>query len=162
VPGGVITPDILKQLGEGANGILEVSEAMPPSDTSNKGIQEFRADLQADGKNPDDPKVDAATVTSWSNVKKLEGALLAAGPEVVNSLDTKKVVDAVVDHPVDRPETAPYDFRKHAIPEIKDLAGFRVFTRRVAVLQIEDGKYKVLSDGFIDILKPPDLSGSGS
>jgi len=26
------------------------------------------------------------------------------------------------------------------------------------VLQIEDGKYKVLSDGFIDILKPPDLS----
>ena len=28
----------------------------------------------------------------------------------------------------------------------------------VAVLQIEDGKYKVLSNGFIDILKPPDLS----
>ena len=59
----------------------------------------------------------------------------------------------MVNHPVDRPETAPYDFRKHAIPEVPDLAGFRVFTRTVAVLQIEDGKYKVLSNGFIDILR---------
>ena len=66
-----------------------------------------------------------------------------------------------MNHPVDRPETAPYDFRKHAIPEIKELAGFRVFTRTVAVLQIEDGKYKVLSKGFIDILKPPNLPVSG-
>ena len=56
---------------------------------------------------------------------------------------------------------APYDFRKNAIPEVPDLAGFRVFTRTVAVLQIEDGKYKVLSNGFIDILKPPDLSPAG-
>ena len=66
-----------------------------------------------------------------------------------------------MNHPIDRPEAAPYDFRKHAIPEVPELAGFRVFTRKVAVLQIEDGKYKVLSDGFIDILKPPDLSANG-
>jgi ABC-type branched-subunit amino acid transport system substrate-binding protein len=158
VPGGVITPEILKELGDAANGMLVVSETMPPTEKSNKGIAEFRADMEADGKDPDDPNVDASTVTSWSNVKKLEGALLAAGPSAIASLDSQKVVDAVVNHPVDRPETAPYDFRKHAIPEVKDLAGFRVFTRKVAVLQIEDGKYKVLSDGFIDILKPPDLS----
>jgi branched-chain amino acid transport system substrate-binding protein len=157
VPGGVITPESLKELGDAANGMLVVSEAMPPTETSNKGIAEFRADMQADGKNPDDPNIDFSTVTSWSNVKKLEGALLAAGPSVIASLDSKGVVDAVVNHPVDRPEMAPYDFRKHAIPEVPDLAGFRVFTRTVAVLQIEDGKYKVLSDGFIDILKPPDL-----
>ena len=79
----------------------------------------------------------------------------------IASLDSKSVVDAVVNHPVDRPETAPYDFRKHAIPEVPELAGFRVFTRKVAVLQIEDGKYKVLSNGFIDILKPPDLTPAG-
>ena len=60
--------------------MLVVSEAMPPTETSNKGIAEFRADMEADGKNPDDPNVDVGTVTSWSNVKKLEGALLAAGP----------------------------------------------------------------------------------
>jgi ABC-type branched-subunit amino acid transport system substrate-binding protein len=161
VPGGVITPESLKQLGAAANGMLVVSEAMPPTETSNKGIAEFRADLQADGKNPDDPNVEFGTVTSWSNVKKLEGALLAAGPSAIASLDSKTVVDAVVNHPVDRPEMAPYDFRHNAIPEVPDLAGFRVFTRTVAVLQIEDGKYKVLSDGFIDILKPPDLSHAG-
>jgi ABC-type branched-subunit amino acid transport system substrate-binding protein len=161
VPGGVITPEILKELGDAANGMLVVSETMPPTEKSNKGIAEFRADMEADGKDPDDPNVDASTVTSWSNVKKLEGALLAAGPSVITSLDSQKVVDAVVDHPIDRPEMAPYDFRTHAIPEVKDLAGFRVFTRKVAVLQIEDGKYKVLSDGFIDILKPPDLGSAG-
>jgi ABC-type branched-subunit amino acid transport system substrate-binding protein len=161
VPGGVITPDSLKQLGDAANGVLVVSETMPPTETSNKGIAEFRADMQADGKNPDDPNVDFTTVTSWSNVKKLEGALLAAGKPAIASLDSKGVVDAVVNHPVDRPETAPYDFRKNAIPEVPDLAGFRVFTRTVAILQIEDGKYKVLTNGFIDILKPPDLGHAG-
>jgi ABC-type branched-subunit amino acid transport system substrate-binding protein len=161
VPGGVITPENLKDMGDAANGVLVVSETLPPTDTANKGIQEFRADMEADGKNPDDPNVDFSTVTSWSNVKKLEGALLAAGPSVIQSLDSASVVDAVVNHPVDRPEMAPYDFRKNAIPEVPDLASFRVFTRKVAVLQIEDGKYKVLSDGFIDILKPPDLSGAG-
>jgi hypothetical protein len=30
------------------------------------------------------------------------------------------------------------------------------------VLQIENGKHNVLSDGFIDILKPPDRSANGS
>ncbi len=161
VPGGVITPEVLKELGGAANGVLVVSEALPPTEKSNKGIAEFRADMQADGKDPDDPNVDFSTVTSWSNVKKLEGALLAAGPSVIASLDSKKVVDAVVNHPIDRPEMAPYDFRKQAIPEVKELAAFRMFTRSVAVLQIEDGKYKVLSNGFIDILKPPKLSSSG-
>jgi ABC-type branched-subunit amino acid transport system substrate-binding protein len=161
VPGGIITPDIMKQLGTALNGMLVVSEALPPTDTANKGIQEFRADMQADGKNPDDPAVDAAAVTAWSNVKKLEGALLAAGPAVIRSLDSQKVVDAVVNHPIDRPEAAPYDFRKQAMPEVPELSGFRMFTRKVAVLQIENGKYNVISDGFIDILKPPNLSANG-
>jgi ABC-type branched-subunit amino acid transport system substrate-binding protein len=161
VPGGIITPNIMKQLGDALNGMLVVSEALPPTDTSNPGIAEFRADMQADGQNPDDPAVDAAAVTAWSNVKKLEGALLAAGPAAITSLDSQKVVDAVVNHPVNRPEAAPYDFRKQAMPEVPALSGFRMFTRKVAVLQIENGKYNVLSNGFIDILKPPNLAANG-
>ena len=95
---------------------------------------------------------------AWSNVKKLEGALLAASPQVRASLTSKSLVDTLVKHPVDRPESAPYDFSNpKALPELPDLAGFRVFTRKVAILQIEDGKYKPLSNGFIDILKPPDI-----
>jgi hypothetical protein len=162
VPGGVITPQILKQLGSAANGMLVVSEALPPTDTTNPGIQQFRTDMEADGKNPDDPNVDFTDVTAWSQVKKLEGALLAAGPAVIQSPTSQSVVNSVVNHPIDRPEMAAYDFRKNAIPEISALAGFRVFTRTVAVLQIENGKYKVLSNGFIDILKPPNLSSTGS
>ena len=161
VPGGVITPDVLKQLGDAANGILVVSQTMPPTETSNPGIAQFRADMKADGKNPDDPNVEFSAVTGWSNVKTLVAALLAAGPDTIASLDSNKVVDAVVNHPINRPEMAPYDFRKHAIPEVPELAGFRVFTRDVAVLQIENGKYKVLSNGFIDILKPPNLASAG-
>jgi len=91
----------------------------------------------------------------------LRSPRIRANCAAIASLDTKGVVDAVVNHPVDRPETAPYDFRKNAIPAVPDLAAFRVFTRTVAVLQIENGKYKVLSNGFIDILKPPDLSPAG-
>jgi hypothetical protein len=64
----------------------------------------------------------------------------------------------VVANPVARPETAPYDFRENALPELPDLAAFRIFTREVAILQMHDSRYDVLSHDFVDILEPPDLS----
>jgi hypothetical protein len=157
VPSAVITPDVRKELGHALDGMLVVSQTAPPSDVQNKGIQEFRADVKADGQNPDDPNIDFAAVTAWSNVKKLEGALLTLSPAERKSLTTKQLVDAVVAHPIDRPESAPYDFRRQAIPELPSLANFRIFTRKVEILEIENGKYKVLSNGFIDILHPPHL-----
>src|SRR5689334_37767 len=158
VPSATITPDTVKQLGKTLNGMLVVSQTAPPTDTANPGVAEFRADMKADGHDPDDPNVDFSTVTAWSNVKKLEGALLAAPPAARASLDSKSLVDAVVANPINRPEAAPYDFRNaNQIPELPALASFRVFTRKVAVLQIENGRYKTISDGFIDILKPPQI-----
>ncbi len=157
IPAAVFTPEVVKELGDKLNGMLVVSQTLPPTDVDNPGIKEFRAELKANGDDPDDPDIDFATVTAWSNVKKLEGALLAATPEVRASLDSKSLVDAIVEHPIDRPETAPYDFRKNQVPELPSLAGFRVFTRKVAVLQMQDGKYKMLSDGFIDIFDPPNI-----
>ena len=94
---------------------------------------------------------------SWSNLKKLEAALLAAGPEVIASLNSQSLVDAVVATPVDRPEQAPYDFRTHQLPEFPELAAFRIFTREVALLELNDGKYKAVVDGFVDVLDPPKL-----
>jgi hypothetical protein len=32
-----------------------------------------------------------------------------------------------------------------------------VFTREVAILEMQDGRYEVLSDGFVDMLDPPSL-----
>jgi branched-chain amino acid transport system substrate-binding protein len=153
----VMTPAIVKQLGSALDGMLVVGETMPPTETKNSGIADFRAALKANGDNPDDPNVQFSTVSSWSDVKKLEGALLAAGPTVIASLDSKSLVDAVVAHPIDRPEAAPYDFSKNQLPELPGLATFRIFTRKVVIFKMEHGKYQPLSNGFIDVLHPPSL-----
>jgi Periplasmic binding protein len=154
----VMSPEVVHELGDTLDGLIVVSPGLPPTDADNPGIAEFRDDMEAAGFDPDDPDVDFNTVVSWSNVKKLEGALSHLSPEEVESLDSHGVVDAVVANPVDRPETAPYDFRENALPELPDLAAFRIFTREVAILQMHDSQYDVLSDDFVDILEPPDLS----
>ena len=153
----VLTPEIVEELGETMNGMLVVASTMPTTDTKNPGIAEFRAALEANGEDPDDPIISFTTVLSWSNLKKLEAALLAAGPEVIASLNSQSLVDAVVATPVDRPEQAPYDFREHQLPEFPDLAAFRIFTREVALLELNDGKYTAVADEFVDVLDPPTL-----
>jgi hypothetical protein len=154
----VMSPEVVHELGDTLDGLIVVSPGLPPTDADNPGIAEFRDDMEAAGFDPDDPDVDFNTVVTWSNVKKLEGALSQLSPEEVQSLDSQGVVDAVVANPVDRPETASYDFRENALPELPDLAAFRIFTREVAILQMHDSRYDVLSNDFVDILEPPDLS----
>jgi Periplasmic binding protein len=153
----VMTPEVVDELGEALDGLLVVSPTLPPTATDNPGVAEFRADLEASGYDPDDPDIDFTTVVSWSNLKKLEEALLAIDPSVVASLDSQALVEAIVDHPADRPEAAPYDFSENQLPEFPGLAGFRVFTREVAILEMHDSRYEVLSDGFVDMLDPPPL-----
>jgi hypothetical protein len=132
---------------------------VPPNAADNPGIAEFRQDLEAIGQDPDAPTVDFSTVTAWSNIKKLEESLLAAGgPSYVTDLTPRKLVRAIVDHPIDRPEAAPYDFRENQLTELPGLAAFRVFTREVVILQLQDEQYQLLADGFVDILEPPDLA----
>jgi Periplasmic binding protein len=153
----VMTPEVIDELGDALDGLLVVSPTLPPTATDNPGIDEFRADLEALGEDPDDPDIDFSTVVSWSNLKKLEEALLALDPADVAALDSQALVQAIVDHPADRPEAAPYDFSENQLPEFPGLAGFRVFTREVAVLEMRDSRYEVLSDGFVDMLDPPPL-----
>lgn len=153
----VMTPEVVQELGDTLDGLIVVSPTVPPTDTDNPGIAEFRHDLEAAGFDPDDPNIDFNTVVSWSNLKKLEEALSHLSPEEIASLDSETLVDAVVTNPVERPEAAPYDFGENALPELPDLATFRIFTREVAILQLHDGRYDVLSDDFVDILEPPDL-----
>jgi len=153
----VMTPEVVQELGDTLDGLIVVSPTVPPTDTDNPGIAEFRDDLEAAGFDPDDPDIDFNTVVAWSNVKKLEEALSHLSNEEIASLDSQGVVDAVVANPVERPEAAPYDFRENVLPELPDLATFRIFTREVAILQMHDGQYDVLSDDFVDILEPPDL-----
>ena len=138
--------------------MLVVSPTVPPNAVDNAGIAEFRDDLEAIGQDPDAPTVDFTTVTAWSNLKKLEEALLAAGgPEFVADLTSESLVQALVDNPIARPEAAPYDFRENQLTEFPGLAAFRVFTREVAILELQDGQYELLAEGFVDMLDPPDL-----
>ena len=153
----VMTPEVIDELGDALDGLLVVSPTLPPTATDNPGVAEFRADLAASGYDPDDSDIDFTTVVSWSNLKKLEEALLAIDPSDVASLDSQSLVEAIVDHPVERPEAAQYDFSENQLPEFPGLAGFRVFTREVAILEMQDGRYEVLSDGFVDMLDPPRL-----
>ena len=153
----VMTPAIVKELGSALDGMLVVGETIPPTETKNPGIAEFRSALKAKGHNPDDPNVQFSTVLSWSDLKKLEGSLLAAGPSVIASLDSKSLVDAVVAHPTARAEAAPYDFSANQLPEFPGLAAFRIFTRKVVLLKMGHGKYLPASNGFIDVLHPPAL-----
>lgn len=154
----VMSPEVIEELGDTLDGLIVVSPTVPPTDTDNPGIAEFRDDLAAAGFDPDNPDIDFNTVVAWSNLKKLEEALGQLSPEEIASLDSQAIVDAVVAHPVERPEAAPYDFRENALPELPDLAGFRIFTREVAILQLHGGRYDVLVDDFVDILDPPDLT----
>lgn len=153
----VMTPEVVDELGNALDGLLVVSPTLPPTATDNAGVAELRADLEASGHDPDDPDIDFTTVVSWSNLKKLEEVLLAIDPSVLASLDSQALVEAIVDHPVDRPEAAAYDFTENQLPEFPGLAGFRVYTREVAILELQDGRYEVLSDGFVDMLDPPPL-----
>jgi hypothetical protein len=153
----VMSPEVVEELGDTLDGLIVVSPAVPPTDEDNPGIAEFRDDLEAAGFDPDDPDIDFNTVVAWSNLKKLEEALSHLSPEEIATLDSQGVVDAVVANPVERPETAPYDFRENALPELPDLAAFRIFTRKVAIFEMHDGRYDVISDDFVDILEPPAL-----
>lgn len=154
----VLSPEIVDELGSAMDGMIVASPTVPPNAVDNPGIAEFREDLEAIDLDPDAPNVDFTSVVAWSNIKKLEAALLAAGgPDYVADLTSASLVDAIVANPIERPEAAPYDFRENQITELPGLASFRVFTREVALLELQDGEYQLLADGFVDILEPPDL-----
>ncbi len=158
MPSIVLSPEVIAELGSALDSMIVVSPTVPPNAVDNPGIVEFREDLEAIGLDPDAPDIDFTAVVAWSNIKKLEAALLeAGGPDYVTDLTPRSLVRALVEHPVDRPEAAPYDFRENQLTELPGLADFRVFTREVVILELQDGEYHLLADGFVDILDPPDL-----
>jgi ABC-type branched-subunit amino acid transport system substrate-binding protein len=156
-PSGIFSAEQLDELGDVMNGACFVSQTMPPTETGNDGVAEFREDMEAAGYDPDDPEVEFASVTAWSTVKRLEAALLTLDPDAIAALDSSALLDAVVANPIERSETAQYDFRDHQLPEFPEMEAFRIFTRHVAILQLNDEVYTPLTDGFVDVTEPPDL-----
>ena len=59
----VMTPEVIDELGDALDGHARRRPTMPPTRHENPGIAEFRADLEADGHDPDDP---TSTSPRWS------------------------------------------------------------------------------------------------
>ena len=72
----------------------------------------------------------------------------------IATLTSTELVNAMKNAgPIDRPEVAPFDFSKFAFPDVKSLAGFRIFSRDAMLVRVENGHYVSVSP-FSDVTKP--------
>ena len=150
----LMPPNVLHQLGSVANGTYLLTQQAPPSDSSNPGIQQMLKELKAAGfpANPDN--LSGASTAAWSNVHTLVDILEKLPKSELATLNSAELVNAMKNAgPIDRPEEAPFNFSKTAFPEIKSLAGFRIFSRDAMLVRVENGHYVSIS-GFNDVTKP--------
>ncbi len=150
----LVSPEVLHQLGSKADGMYLLTQQAPPSDSSNPGIQQMLKELKAAGVDANGADLSPASTGAWSNVHALVDILKKLPPAEIASLDQAKLVEAMKSAgPVNRPEVAPFDFSKPALPDIKALASFRVFSRYAMLVRVENGKY-VRASSFSDATKP--------
>jgi hypothetical protein len=95
-----------------------------------------------------------ASTGAWSNVQALVQVLEKLPKSEIASLNSTELVNAMKNAgPINRPEVAPFDFSKIAFPDVKSLAGFRIFSRDGMLVRVENGHYVSVS-GFQDVTKP--------
>ncbi len=153
----LVTPEVIDELGDAAEGMYLVTQVIPPTATENAGIAQLREEVEAAGMNPDEEDLTTETVYYWSSIHTLADALAALTPEQIESLDSQTIYDAVKAHtPVERPEAGTVDFSKSAFADIPLLSAFRIFNRTAMMVQVEDGEYAQISD-FVDVANPPPL-----
>jgi ABC-type branched-subunit amino acid transport system substrate-binding protein len=150
----LVPPNVLHQLGSVANGMYLLTQDAPPSDSTNPGIKQMLKELKAAGY-PSNPKnLSPASTTAWTDVHSLVQILQKLPKSEIANLNSAELVNAMKNAgPINRPEEAPFNFSKIAFPEIKSLAGFRIFTRDAMLVRVENGHYVSVS-GFNDVTKP--------
>jgi hypothetical protein len=150
----LMPPNVLHQLGSVANGMYLLTQQAPPSDSTNPGIQQMLKQLKQAGFPANGNNLSPASTGAWSNVQALVQVLEKLPKSEIASLNSTELVSAMKNAGlVDRPEVAPFDFSKIAFPEIKSLAGFRIFSRDGMLVRVENGHYVSVS-GFQDVTKP--------
>jgi branched-chain amino acid transport system substrate-binding protein len=150
----LMAPEVLHQLGNKADGVYLATQQAPPSDKDNPGIQQMLKELKDAGFDANGDELSPAVTSSWANVHTLVDILKKLPPAEIASLDSAKLVDAMAKAgPINRPEIAPFDFTANAFPDIASLSGFRLYTRQMMVVKVEDGKYVRVS-AFVDATKP--------
>jgi hypothetical protein len=145
---------VLHQLGSVANGMYLLTQQAPPSDSSNPGIQQMLKELKAAGFPANGRNLSPASTAAWSNVHTLVDVLKKLPKSEIANLNSAELVAAMKNAgPIDRPEEAPFDFSTFAFPDVKSLAGFRIFSRDAMLVRVENGHYVSVS-GFSDVTKP--------
>ena len=150
----LMPPNVLHQLGSVANGMYLLTQQAPPSDSSNPGIQQMLKELKAAGFPANADNLSPASTAAWSNVHTLVDILEKLPKSEIATLNSTELVNAMKNAgPIDRPEVAPFDFSKFAFPDVKSLAGFRIFSRDAMLVRVENGHYVSVSP-FSDVTKP--------
>lgn len=150
----LMPPNVLHQLGSVANGMYLLTQQAPPSDTSNPGIQQMLKELKQAGFPANANNLSPASTGAWSNVHGLVQILEKLPKSEIAHLNSTELVQAMAKAgPIDRPEVAPFDFSKFAFPDVKSLAGFRIFSRDAMLVRVENRHYVSVSP-FSDVTKP--------
>jgi ABC-type branched-subunit amino acid transport system substrate-binding protein len=150
----LIPPNVLHQLGSVANGMYLLTQQAPPSDSSNPGIKQMLKELKAAGYPANGNNLSPASTAAWSNVHALVQVLQKLPKSEIAHLNSTELVNAMKNAgPINRTEVAPFDFSKFAFPDVKSLAGFRIFSRDAMLVRVENGHYVSVS-GFNDVTKP--------
>jgi branched-chain amino acid transport system substrate-binding protein len=136
------TPVVLEQWGpKVTEGIYLVGGAWPVTDTTNPGIKQMTAELQAAGKDP--ARQSDLGVGAWAGLHLL-GTLLHG-----QSVDTATLVSKLKTAKVNVPELPPVDFSKSAYPNNPGLKGLRIYSNQVVVSRMEGGKIVPVSGGYV-------------
>ena len=149
--------DVIDQLGDVSEGVYLLSQATPPSDTDNPGIQQLLEELEAAGYEDAAENASPSVTSTWSGIHSLVDILAELPPDEIATLDSERLVEVLSQTgPVERPEFVPFDFTTPAYPEIPLLASLRLWSREALVLRVEDGVYRTISP-FGDATQPFDL-----
>lgn len=146
----VISPTVVEELGDAAEGSWTVGPAWPVSDTTNTGIQQYLAELEAIGAEsaPSDVGVNA-----WSSMHHVIDVL--TGSATIDSATLVAALEAA--GPVSRPELASFDFSAPAFPEDPVLSTLRIFSRDYMLSRVVDGELVPMVADFADVAETTTL-----
>lgn len=157
----VVSPDVMEELGDVADGIYMLSDVVPPQDEENPGIQQMLSEYDAAGVGTDPADMSIIATLMWSRIHILAETIGDLEPAARDTLDGQGLADALVARGrIERPELAPFDLSTHAFPDIEALSAYRIFDDEAMVVRAEGGTYVTVT-GFADVREPFEIDLDG-
>lgn len=142
-PGQAVTPDLIEELGDDAEGLLAASEFEAVTSTSER-VQQFVAEMEAF--DPDAP-LDEQAINSWAAVHFVAELL-----ETLPTIDAASLMEALPGATVDTGVRPTFELT--SVPNPFDLPN--VFIDTVQYQRVEDGELVAIGDGeFVNPTEAP-------